>query len=378
MPANSSTIDERFMRAALELAGRGAGFTSPNPCVGAVLVKGGRIIGSGYHRRAGRPHAEIEALRDAARHGQAVKGATLYVTLEPCSTHGRTPPCTDAIIAAGFRRVVVAAHDPNPRHAGRGLRLLKRAGIRVTTGILSRESVRLNEAFNHWIVHRVPFVTIKSALTLDGKIANATGESKWITGEAARRHAMNQFRRGADAIVVGVNTVLADNPSLIYRGPGAARKQWRRIILDSHARTPPGADVASDASAGQTMIVVGPTAPPERVAALRRRVSIIEAPLVDGRIELRWLVAQLGSEGITSLLVEGGGEVNASFLSAGLAQRVAFYYAPKLLGGRDSRTAVAGIGLGSLAAAIELTDVEQIPLGRDWLVTGLIRPHKGG
>lgn len=361
------------MREALAQAARGRGFTSPNPAVGAVLVKSGRIIGRGYHRQAGKPHAEVEALRDAARQNQSTKGATLYVTLEPCCTHGRTPPCTEAIIAAGIRRVVVAATDPNPHHAGRGMRLLKRHGLEVHTGVLRAEATRLNEAFNHWIVHRTPFVTIKAALTLDGRIATATGDSQWITGEAARRHAMQHFRRNADAILVGINTILADDPSLTYRGPGARRKSWRRIMLDSQARTPLTAQVVNDAGAAQTLIVVANGAPAGRVAALRRQGTVMEAPTDGGRIDLRWLLEQLGGEGVTNLLVEGGGEVNASFLEAGLVQRIACYYAPKILGGRNARPAVGGEGVASLTAAHELDDVEFRPLGRDWLVTGLIR-----
>ena len=225
------------MRLALRLARRGYGATSPNPMVGAVLVKGGKIIGRGWHRRAGLPHAEIEALRDAQKRGHNPRGATLYVTLEPCCTHGRTPPCTDAIIAAGIERVVVGATDPNPKHAGKGFKILRRAGIEVITLVkgarhpcmpgwqdtkrrvrndapyqrLSDECVKLNEAFNHWIVHRTPFVTVKAAMTLDGKIATASGESKWITGEKARAHGM-KLRLGNDAILVGINTILADDP----------------------------------------------------------------------------------------------------------------------------------------------------------------------
>jgi diaminohydroxyphosphoribosylaminopyrimidine deaminase / 5-amino-6-(5-phosphoribosylamino)uracil reductase len=374
MPAKPHTArDESFMREALALAERGRGFTSPNPSVGAVLVKSGRVIGRGFHRQAGKPHAEIEALRDADRRGQSTKSATLYVTLEPCCTHGRTPPCTEAILTAGIRRVNVAATDPNPRHAGRGLRLLRRHGLDVHAGVLRAEATRLNEAFNHWIVHRTPFVTVKAALTLDGRIATATGDSQWITGVAARRHAMQQLRRNADAILVGINTILADDPSLTYRGPGARRKSWRRIVLDSQGRTPLTARVVTDLNAAQTLIVVASGAPAGRVAALRQHCTVVEAPAAGGRIDLGWLLTQLGGEGITSLLVEGGGEVNAAFLEAGLVQRVAFYYAPRILGGRNARPAVGGDGAVSLATAHELADVEFLPLGRDWLVTGLIR-----
>ena len=223
--------DIQFMRTALRLARRGYGATSPNPMVGAVLVKGGRIIGRGWHHRAGLPHAEIEALRDAQKRGRNPKRATIYVTLEPCSTHGRTPPCTEAIIAAGIKRVVVGATDPNPKHAGKGFKILKQAGISVVSGVLAEECARLNEAFNHWIVHRTPFVTVKAAMTLDGKIATASGESKWITGEAARAQGMH-LRLGSDAILVGVNTVLADDPSLTLRGVKVPVKPLRRIVLD--------------------------------------------------------------------------------------------------------------------------------------------------
>jgi len=208
--------ERKSMRVALGLARKGYGLTLPNPMVGAVLVRGGRIIGKGWHRKAGEGHGAIEALRDAERRGQSARGATLYVTLEPCSTHGRTPPCTDAIVAAGVKKVVVGATDPNPRHAGAGFKLLRKAGIEVVAGVLEEECTSLNEAFNHWIVHRTPFVTVKAAMTMDGKIATASGESKWITGEEARAYGM-RLRQGADAILVGVNTVLADDPRLTVR-----------------------------------------------------------------------------------------------------------------------------------------------------------------
>ncbi len=419
------------MRLAIGLARRGYGTTSPNPMVGAVLVKAGKIIGRGWHRRAGLPHAEIEALRDAQKRRYSTKGATLFVTLEPCCTQGRTPPCTEAIKAAGIRRVVIGATDPNPKHSGRAFKILRRAEIEVISlgkgrarhfvravpGLakqrraedctpslsLTNECVRLNEAFNHWIVHRRPFVTVKAAMTLDGKIATATGESKWITGEAARAHGM-KLRQGADAVLVGINTILADDPSLTFRtnadskgniehltsnrpslgsyGPaGIQHRILRRIILDSMARTPLAAKVASDEFAALTTIVVSKYAPKNRVAVLAKRVNVIVAPATKRRarsdapyqqIDLRWLTRKLGAENVTSLLVEGGGEVNASFLLGGLAQRVSFFYAPKILGGRDSRKAVAGEGARSLAEVIRLRDVEWKRLGPDLLLTARV------
>jgi diaminohydroxyphosphoribosylaminopyrimidine deaminase/5-amino-6-(5-phosphoribosylamino)uracil reductase len=395
--------------------------TSPNPMVGAVLVKGGKIIGRGWHRRAGLPHAEIEALLDAQKHGHNPRGATLYVTLEPCCTHGRTPPCTDAIIAAGIPRVVIGAIDPNPQHAGKGFKILRRAGIEVespgSAGVppasflihshatrrrdasapSADECTRLNEAFNHWIVHRTPFVTVKAAMTLDGKIATAGGESKWITGEKARAHGM-KLRQGRDAILVGINTLLADNPSLTVRIRENIQQSTfniqypglRRIVLDSMARTPLRAKVVRDKFAALTTIVVSKAAPKNRVAALAERVNVIVAPVSkssignrpvlrsrtaeggQSAIDLKWLLKKLGSENVTSLLVEGGGEVNASFLLGGFAQRVAFFYAPKILGGRDSRKGVAGDGAKNLSEAIQLREVEWRKLGEDLLLTARV------
>jgi diaminohydroxyphosphoribosylaminopyrimidine deaminase/5-amino-6-(5-phosphoribosylamino)uracil reductase len=335
--------------------------------VGAVLVKNGKVIGRGWHRRAGEPHAEVEAVRSANRRGNSTNGATLYVTLEPCSTHGRTPPCTHAIKAAGIKRVVVGATDPNPKHAGRGFRILRRAAIKVVRGILSDEAIRLNEAFNHWIVHRTPFVTVKAAMTLDGKIATASGESKWITGKKARAYGM-KLRQGADAILVGIKTVLADDPRLTLRSRNS-QVRLRRIILDSKARTPLDAKVARDSQAGLTTVVVSETAPARRVAALSKHINVMIAPSRNGKIDLRWLLKRLGSENVTNLLVEGGGEVNGSFLLGGFAHRVTFFYAPKILGGRDALKAVAGDGVKRLDEIIHLRDVKWRRLGPDLLMT---------
>ncbi len=398
------------MRLALRLARRGRGATSPNPMVGAVLVKNRKIIGRGWHRRPGAPHAEVEAIRDSQRRGNSTKDATLYVTLEPCSTRGRTPPCTDAIIAAGIKRVIVGAIDPNPKHAGKGFKILRRAGIKVVAfgdweggarhsvradphlarqrraedcaphQNIADECARLNEAFNHWIVLHTPFVTVKTAMTLDGKIATASGQSKWITGHKARAFAMN-LRQGADAILVGINTILADDPSLTARNPKSEIRnpKLRRIVLDTRARTSLKSKMVSDGHAELTTIVVGNAAPKNRVAALAKRVNVWMAP--SGRseignrkseIDLRWLLKKLGRENVTNLLVEGGGEVNASFLLQGLAHRVAFFYAPKILGGRDARKAVAGEGVKRLDEIIQLREVEWRRLGPDLLLTARV------
>lgn len=385
-PSPAVRADVEYLQLALRLARRGLGRTSPNPMVGAVLVKAGRVLGRGWHRKAGEAHAEIEALNDAGRHGLSPKGATLYVTLEPCCTQGRTPPCTDAIIAAGIKRVVVGATDPNPRHCGKAFPILEAAGIRVSHGLLGSECTELNESFNHWIVHRTPLVTVKAAMTLDGKIATRTGQSKWITGERARTYAM-ELRHRADAILVGINTVLQDDPSLTARArPGrkgsAGSKALRRIVLDANARTPTQAKIVSDSQAALTTIVVGKEAPQARVAALAKRVQVLTAPVEVNRggsrvarLDLAWVLRKLGAENVTNLLVEGGGEVNASFLLQGLAQRIAFFYAPMILGGGEARKAVAGTGAEALAETLQLSELNWRRLGADWLLTAKVLPR---
>ncbi|MBM3847113.1 MAG: bifunctional diaminohydroxyphosphoribosylaminopyrimidine deaminase/5-amino-6-(5-phosphoribosylamino)uracil reductase RibD [Verrucomicrobia bacterium] len=362
------------MARALALARRGWGRTSPNPMVGAVLVRNGRVIGEGWHRRAGMPHAEIEALRAAKKAGYSTRGADLYVTLEPCCTHGRTPPCVDAITAAGIRRVIAASRDINPVHAGKGFRLLQKAGVETSVGLMSADADRLNEFFRHWIVHRQPFVTVKSAMTLDGKIATARGESKWITGPEARAHAM-RLRRSADAMLVGVSTVLADDPSLTVRtraGTPAAR-QPARVVLDSRARTPLNAKVVTDAHADRTLIVVTSRAPQTRIRRLSERVRVWTAPEdAEKQVSIPWVLSRLGEESITHVLVEGGGEVAASFLLGGHASRFWGYYAPRILGGRAAIKASGGKGAASLREALRLTDLEYQRVGTDLWVTARI------
>jgi diaminohydroxyphosphoribosylaminopyrimidine deaminase/5-amino-6-(5-phosphoribosylamino)uracil reductase len=263
----------------------------------------------------------------------------------------------------------VSATDPNPKHAGKGFQILKRAGIEVVHGILGEECAKLNEAFNHWIVHRTPFVTVKAAMTLDGKIATASGESKWITGASSRAFGM-KLRQGNDAILVGVNTILADNPALTIRDREIQTSK-RRIVLDSLARTPLKAKVVSDEFKNLTTIVISKSAPKNRVAKLAGKVNVVVAPGI--KINLPWLLKKLGAENITSILVEGGGEVNAAFLLGGLAQRIAFFYAPKILGGRDSRKAVGGEGITKLSDAVQLREVEWKHIGEDLLLTARIK-----
>ena len=318
--------DERLMRLALNLARRGLGQTSPNPAVGAVLVRAGRVIGRGWHQQAGGPHAEIHALT-----GARARGATLYITLEPCCTQGRTPPCTAAIIAAGIQRVVVAACDPNPRHRGRGLAILRRAGIRCETGLLADEARRLNPAFNKWITTGLPLVIAKAALSLDGRSATDTGDSQWITSAAARRTA-HQIRSQVDAIMVGAGTVIADNPRLTLRHGIAGRQPWR-VVVDARGRCPRSARLFTDAHRHRTLVGTTALAP----AAWRRQlalqeVTVLVIPDKKELVNLPVLLSELGRMEITSVLVEGGHQLHSALFTGGLVDHVALFFAPKIIG----------------------------------------------
>lgn len=364
--------DIQCMRRALQLAQRGYGRVSPNPMVGALLVQRNQVIGEGWHQKAGCAHAEINAILDAQRKGNRIKGATLYVTLEPCSTKGRTPPCTSAILDQCIQRVVIACQDPNPAHAGNGMHLLQKEGIEVVTGVLALKAQSLNRNFFHWITHHRPRVTVKAAMTLDGKIATATGQSKWITGPEARKHAM-KLRFGMDAMMVGIETILADDPSLTVRTGASLKpsKKLLRIVLDSKARTPLKSKIVTDDWKDWTRIIVSQSASQQRIRALKSQAEVWESP-DKGRIHLPWLMDQLGEKEITSLLVEGGGEVNASILEQGLVQEIAFYYAPKILGGSNARKAIAGQGAKSLEEAIQLTEVKWRKVGKDLVMQAMV------
>ena len=360
--------DEDFMREALNLARNALGRTSPNPLVGAVIVQGGRIVAAGWHRKAGTPHAEIHALNMA---GELAKGATLYVTLEPCAHYGRTGPCAKSVIEAGIRRVVIAMRDPNPLVAGKGIAMLREAGVDVECGVLEEEARRLNEVFLKWISTKCPFVTMKTAMTLDGKIATAAGKSQWITGEASRRR-VHEWRDVHDGILVGINTVLKDNPSLTTRLAGRAGKNPVRIILDSRGRMPLDAKIMTDGAA-KNILAVTTRAPKEKLEALRAAgAEILEAG--DGpQVDLPMLMRKLGEREICSLFVEGGAAVNFSFLQAGLVDRVHTFVAPKLLGGKDALTPVGGDGFAELSDAVELERLETEFLAGDLLISGYVK-----
>jgi diaminohydroxyphosphoribosylaminopyrimidine deaminase / 5-amino-6-(5-phosphoribosylamino)uracil reductase len=357
--------DTRWMRRCLTLARRGAGRTSPNPMVGCVIVsRRGEVLAEGWHRRAGGPHAEIEALD---RLGGRARGATLYVNLEPCNHQGRTPPCAPRLVAAGLRRVVIGAMDPVPGHGG-GARRLERAGVLVTRGVLAAACTELNRAFFTWARWRRPLVVLKAGASLDGRVATHTGESRWITGERARLD-VHRLRDRTDAILVGVGTVLADDPQLTVRGVRGGRDPLR-VILDSSLRTPPGARaLPHDGSPARVVVATTEGAPGHR----QRRLELAGAevwrlPARGGQVDLAALVARLAGEGLTSLLVEGGPTVHAAFLAAGLADEVVLYLAPLILGGHGRHAGpswVGGAGVAHLKAAHRLVLTEMRRVGDD-------------
>jgi diaminohydroxyphosphoribosylaminopyrimidine deaminase/5-amino-6-(5-phosphoribosylamino)uracil reductase len=334
--------DRFYMQMALSLAAKGRGRTLPNPMVGAVVVRDGRVVGRGWHAAFGGPHAEVNALDEA---GEAARGAVLYVTLEPCNHTGKTPPCTQRVLAAGIMRVVVATPDPNPGVSGGGNAYLRARGLEVKTGVCEAESVRLNEAFNHYIQTRRPFVTLKCAATLDGRIATRSGDARWVTGEASRCYG-HELRHEAAAIMVGIGTVRADNPSLTTRlAEGGEGVDPARIILDTRLTIDPRAKVLQQASAAPTIVVIGPdTAVDQREAVQAAGGRLLVAPLDKGRIDLVWLMDQLGAMGRASLLIEGGGQVAGAALRAGIVDKLCLFYAPKLLGGEDGVPICGGQG----------------------------------
>ena len=359
--------DRAFMVRALELALAGRGRVSPNPMVGAVLVKDGRIVGEGFHARAGAPHAEVVALEAA---GEAARGATLYVTLEPCCHQGRTPPCAPRIVASGVLQVMSATLDPNPQVGGRGLALLREAGLRADVGLLEAEAVRLNEVFFTYMTSGRPFVTLKAAISLDGKIATVTGESRWITGEAARRR-VHEMRNEVDAVLVGIGTILRDDPLLTTRLGVPGQRDPVRVIVDNLARLPAKARVINSASAAPTLVAVGPKAPAYKVERLREAgATVLVLEQSARRISLAALMQALVAREITSVLIEGGAEIHASALAEGIVDKVAFFLAPLLIGGKTAPSALGGPGIEKLADAVRLRDVRFTPLGEDLLVEG--------
>ena len=356
--------DQYYMKLALDLAASAKGKTNPNPLVGAVIVKDGTIVGTGLHRKAGEPHAEVHAFRMAGEHA---KDATLYVTLEPCSHFGKTPPCADLVKDSGVKRVVVAMEDPNPAVAGRGIKRLRDAGIEVEVGLLEEQARRLNERFIHNMVNSRPYVISKFAMTLDGKIATYNGHSQWITGTEARKD-VHELRNEVDAILVGIGTVLKDNPSLTTRLTDRHGKNPIRIIVDRQLRTPLDAQVLQTDLA-RTIIVTAQGQQENTEAFKNTGAEFIYVPLVDGKLDLHSMLDELYKLGITDLLVEGGGEINASFLRHGLIQKYLVYVAPKILGGRHSISPFTGPDVETIDAAVLLDFAGVEKVGEDLCIT---------
>lgn len=369
---SASEVKDRFyMQMALELAAQGTGFTSPNPLVGAVVVKDQKVVGRGYHERFGAPHAEVNALNQA---GQQACGATLYVTLEPCNHTGKTPPCTEKILAAGIRRVVVAMTDPNPSVKGGGNAYLRAAGLDVSEG-LEKDVARWQNAF--FIKHiqtGKPFVILKCAATLDGRIATRTGDAHWVSGPQSRQF-VHELRHAVDAILVGVDTVKTDDPSLTTRLSHGNGCDPTRIILDTHLSIPLNARVLTQSSAADTILVTGPDVDATtRKQVIASGARVLTSPCRDRQIDMAALMKTLGAEGITSVLVEGGSRVSGSALRSGIVDKIYFFYAPKLLGGDDGIPICRGQGQEHMQDCLNVTDVTVHRFGRDVMIEGYLNP----
>ncbi len=359
------------MTLALRLAAKGLGTTSPNPMVGAVVVKRGKIVGQGFHRRAGEPHAEILALRRA---GSQAVGATLYVTLEPCCHTGkRTPPCVPSIIKSGVTRVVIAMRDPNPAVSGKGARALQRAGLSVAMGIAGREAERLNKVYVHSVTKRRPYVTLKAGMTLDGKIATSSGEARWITSLDSRREA-HRLRGESDAVMVGIGTVIADDPALTARTgvrlDKLASRQPVRIVVDSRLRVPTDARILGRQHGAKTWIATTVATSRRKHWLARKGIGVLALPKSNGRVSLPALLKELDRRGIRSLLVEGGSELNAALLKSKLVDHVRLYVAPSLLGGRDAKGLIGGKSPTRVAGSLKLRNVTVRSVGGDVVVAG--------
>ena len=359
--------DQEYMLRAIQLAKKGEGWTNPNPMVGAVIVKDGKIIGEGYHKKYGELHAERNAIASLT---ESAEGAVIYVTLEPCCHHGKTPPCTEAIIEQKIRKVVIGSRDPNPKVAGKGVQMLREAGVTVVEDFMREECDQLNPVFFHYITTKTPYVVMKYAMTLDGKIATYTGASRWVTGEAARAH-VHRMRNRYRAIMVGVGTVLADDPMLTCRLKGTENgANPVRIICDTALRTPLESQIVRTAKEVPTIIASCNWQEAMHMPYVEAGCQILVTPEKDGQVDLWDLMRQLGEQEIDSVILEGGGTLNWSALQAGLVQKVQAYVAPKLFGGATAKTPVEGQGFLKPAEAVTLSRTKVTALGSDWLIEG--------
>lgn len=365
------SYDEKYMRLAMQLAGNAIGRTSPNPLVGAVIVKDNRVVGCGWHRKAGTPHAEVHALNQA---GELAQGADVYVTLEPCAHYGKTPPCAKALVEAKVKNVYGGLLDVNPKVAGKGFKILEDAGIHVEYGFLQDELRKQNEVFFKWIEHKKPFIVLKAAMTLDGKIATATGQSKWITNETSRAYGY-KLRDIYDGIMVGINTVIEDNPMLTARVDGG--KNPIRIVVDSSLKIDINANVVQDKSA-KTIIATTDKADKDKILKLQAQdvdVIVVDKDKND-KVDIEKLLDILGQQNICSILVEGGATLSGSFVAKKLVDKVYFFIAPKIIGSKEAKTPVAGTGILNLQEALALKDIQIEKLEEDILIIGRVDKDK--
>lgn len=363
----NKNTDLGYMEMAYGLAGKARGRSSPNPLVGSVIVRNGTIVGHGYHEEAGKPHAEIMALREA---GNRARGATIYLTLEPCVHWGRTPPCVDALLEARLNRAVISAYDPNPIVHRKGAARLRAAGLDVSVGLLTEKNTRLNEIYIKYITRKIPFVTLKAALSLDGKMATRTGDSRWISSPVTREY-VHLLRGEYDALMVGIETLIRDDPRLTVRHHGWGEKSITRVVLDSKLRFPLTARILKTFSRGGIIVFTREGAPAGKAEALRKKgveVVFIDRPLEDGGLEA--VLAELGRREIAGLLVEGGGRLETSFIERRLADKIVLTLSPKLVGGRDAPGLFGGEGVGSVRAALRLKSLEAFALGDDLILEG--------
>ncbi len=362
-------MDEKYMALALELAERGRGWVNPNPLVGAVIVKEGKIISEGWHARYGEAHAEAKAIRNAT---ESVEGATLYVTLEPCAHFGKTPPCAQTIVAHKIAKVVIGMRDPNPLVSGKGIEILKANGIEVTVGLMATECMAQNEVFIKYITRKIPFVLLKTAMTLDGKIASISGDAKWISGVESRRY-VHEIRQSMSGIMVGIGTVLNDDPELTVRLEGIRPSHPVRIVVDSLARTPIQSKVMQNLDRIKTIVATTQAAPEEKVKALEEKgANVWRLPLANGHVDLQALMIRLGEAKIDGIMLEGGSELNFSFLESGLVDKVMVFIAPKIIGGSDAKTPVGGRGLNFMRDAIALDRMTVQKIDQDVVIEGYV------
>ncbi|WP_425445987.1 bifunctional diaminohydroxyphosphoribosylaminopyrimidine deaminase/5-amino-6-(5-phosphoribosylamino)uracil reductase RibD [Dethiothermospora halolimnae] len=362
-------IDKKYMKLAIELAKKGVGYVNPNPLVGAVIVKDGKIVGQGYHRAFGEDHAEVDAIKNS---NGDITNSTMYVTLEPCSHYGKTPPCVNTIIKNGISKVVLAMKDPNPMVSGRGINILRESGVEVIVGVLEEEARRLNEVFIKYITKNKPFVILKTAMTLDGKIATTIGDSKWISNEKSRYY-VHKLRHKVSVIMVGINTIIKDNPKLTTRLNEIEGKDPIRVIVDSKGRVPISSNILNIKSNSKTIIATTDKMDKNKVKEIEAKGGeVIVTPATDNKVDIKYLIKKLGQQGIDSILLEGGGTLNYSCLNEGVVDKVISFISPKIIGGSEAKTPIEGEGKDYIRDSFKLRDISVSRFDEDIMIEGYI------